>query len=166
MNDDYEESNKTTVDDWAISEPKLNLRAPESSGKSEILSELGNDDWAIYAPQTNPSEEVGAENWQMPEPVFRKSAGKTLKKSEDAALPNDLAIARSDNEIRAAAVIQPQPLLFDDAGIENSVKTQPTGEKNKFAKTPLIILCLIAMIIFVVAFLISVYFLFFYSSDV
>jgi len=142
------------------------------------------DDWSMTAPDTIETVEIEVppaqkDGWKMPDPVFRVSGGTVFRGSE-SEMPSSGSPSEQTNSPAAqlpsqniteektatAAEIQPQPYISEEFNL-NHIKTEPpVKSKSKASRTIFIILGILAMAAFAVAFLIGVYFLFFYKPEV
>ena len=171
MNNKNENTQRAAEEDWAMSEPDFHLTqmvgAKTVNETAETVSDGETEDWTVTPIAPTPAEKKN-DGWQMPPPVFRVSSGTTPEKSDRtkprSALPADQP-ANSEKTAESADV-QPQPFISEDLIIGDIIEKPPAKAEGKTSKGVFIIVGLIAMLIFAVAFLIGIYFLFFYKTDV
>lgn len=129
------------------------------------------DDWAMSAPPTVKTEATTTENndWKMPEPVFRVSDGTPFGSAKPDAPPSKQpAVANPPQIIKADASgldIQPQPYLPEELNINQITRGKPVEPKRGIPRVIFGVFGILAMALFALAFLIGVYFLFFYKSQ-
>lgn len=159
--------NQADTDDWT-------MKTMVSGGN--VLTppnQVNAENRATETLNTNPLRESKEDKWQMPEPVFRVSSGKKLNKSvspipyvKQRANQPPVSSEISEPAVSAAppvaaADIQPQPYISEDFIVDDVVKENPVRAKSKVGRIILIAAGILAMIVFAVAFLIGIYFLFF-----
>ena len=142
------------------------------------------DQHVTAAPVTSESVELEDDKkpWQMPEPVFRKSSGYLPKRFENriagetAAAETSIPVVADGNGAASAAAaplpaaavqpsgdIQPQPdLTEEDPADEMSTSAPAKPERSPGMKIFLALLGIAAMIVFALAFIAVIYYLFFY----
>lgn len=174
MNDEYGNARRAVDEEWAMSSPGLEttklpkiadeIAAPtDSNDEDEIITIVrGSSNGAAAAKETE-------DEWKMPEPVFRVSSGKTPEKtdkSKDEA-PNDLpfsqAISLEPNA--SAAPVQAQPNISAEFTVRETLEKQPAENQEKTLSIVMVVLGIAAIVVFAVAFLAAVYFLFFYKTE-
>jgi len=169
MNDESENTNKTAEEEWAMGDltfySKQKIEIKDGDGTAP---EKNAEDWTMNAPIISTLEEKKQDAWKMPEPVFRVSSGKTpekFKKTEDKT--ESSANEPATSEKPAAAIgVQPQPYISEDFIVGDIVETAPAKTEKTSSKTIYVVIGLIAMIVFAIVFVIGIYFLFFYKTDV
>jgi len=141
------------------------------------------DQHITAAPVTSESVDLEEDKklWQMPEPVFRQSTGhlpkgfqKQFPGSEDETVePIPPAASDSNGAAEAAAAeptaalqtasdIQPQPDILEDVLAVPSTPVAAAAERSKGTRIFLAVVGILAMVVFAVAFVAVIYYLFFY----
>jgi hypothetical protein len=146
------------------------------------------DQHVTAAPVTSESVDLGEEKkvWQMPEPVFRQSSGyepkafqKQLPVNDGVAEPaSTVASSVSSNGSANAAIgtaaapavafppsseIQPQPDIVEDLLADREPAARPAApERSPGMRLFLAALGIAAMVVFAIAFIAVIYYLFFY----
>jgi len=141
------------------------------------------DQHVTAAPVTSESVDLGEEKkvWQMPEPVFRQSSGyepkafqKQLPVNDGVAEPaSSVASSVSSNGSATAAApavasppsseIQPQPDIVEDLLADREPAARPAApERSPGMRLFLAALGIAAMVVFAIAFIAVIYYLFFY----
>lgn len=142
MNENRDDTNKPIADDWAMSEPQTLKTEPENA-KSD--------------------------GWKMPEPVFRVSDGTSFsspkKETPPLSQPTPAASAQIVTENSLPGIdIQPQPFLPEELNVNQTIKEKAVETKSGVPKVVFGVFGILAMILFALAFVVGVYFLFFYKS--
>lgn len=155
--------NQPNNDDWAMN------TLVSSEGISNLPDQKNSADKTANAPDTNPLHEETKDQWQMPEPVFRVSSGKKIKKSA-APMPPLASPAKPPETSQTANTtvdIQPQPYISEEFTTgDDAVVEEPTAEvKSKTGRIIFAVAGILAMILFAVGFLIGIYFLFFRQPE-
>lgn len=177
MNDEYGNAKRALDDDWTANPTNFQTtKLPEIAVDISPPTDFDGDDEIVSlvrgAGSDKKDEKEKSDGWKMPEPVFRVSEGKTPDKSEKSDNSNNAAQtdlpfseAISLEKISADTLIQSQPNISQEFTISDaSEKTSAkTGSKN--FNILFVVLGLIALIVFAVAFLVTVYFLFFYKAE-
>lgn len=168
MNNKNENTQKAAEEDWAMSEPDFHLTQPVGAPPlNKTASENEAEDWTV-TPTAKKTAEKKTDGWQMPEPVFRVSSGKTPEKFGKTKQKNDSSANKSEDSEKSSESgnVQPQPFISEDLIAGDLIETAPVKAKSKTSKGVFIVVGLIAMLVFAVAFLIGIYFLFFYKSEI
>ncbi len=176
MNDEYENMKQELEDDWTVNE--LNFHPAQMVGADKLdtapavvpsVSAGAKEDWTMdMSTNEMPAQETNGK-WQMPEPVFRISDGKKIEKSKSAALPLPVSpptppeIAVID---AAPANIQPQPYISEAFAVDDeyTIEEPPAKAESGNKRKILVIIGVLAMAFFAIAFLVGVYFLFFHNK--
>jgi hypothetical protein len=143
----------------------------------------------VPRPGPNSPTAKAAASWEMPAPIFRVSEGVEVKiiVPEPAAevdgngtadnplakiyAPPDAGVDKVPSEKEAPAAtpstdIQPQPYLSDEFTLNDIAEVLPAEKKsNPVVRKVLAIFGILCMVLFIIAFIGVVYFLFFYKSD-
>lgn len=144
------------------------------------------DQHVTAAPVTSESVDLEEDKkaWRMPEPVFRQSTGhlprgfqKQFPGNEDeTAEPTSAASSANVNGAGAAASapapapavpsepaseIQPQPDIIEDTAPEQEPASVPPVERSRM-RIFLVVMGILAMAVFAIAFVAVIYYLFFY----
>ena len=168
MNDEYDKT-KAITEDWSVDSPGYQMK-PKTENSGNIAAEKvsqqdlsGVGDWAMTDPEVNIPPETNADEWKMPEPVFRVSSGKTPEKSKTPQ--NNLPFSKLPlpEETGTAVPVQPQPNISEEFTIGEVIEKKPAKAEPKSFSTTTLVLGFAAMIVFAVAFLVGIYFLFFYK---
>jgi len=178
MNDEFQNMKQESEEDWTVSEPNL---YPKQAVGTETIDEISPDaktapisadtkeDWVMDKSTAEIPPEKKQDKWEMPEPVFRVSSGKKLDKSNLVALPSNLQVSPPETSQMNApnAIIQPQPYISEefivgDAGV---IEKPSVKVKSKARRIIFIVVGILGMVLFAVAFLIGVYFLFFRQPE-
>lgn len=121
------------------------------------------DDIPTERPESRPEPGAAAGGWSMPQPVFRQSSGYTPQRGQAAAVPDASAPASMPGGLD----IEPQPDLHEavpDEPVAAVPASSPVKEKSgRSAVWAVVTLFVIA--VFVIAFSVGVYFLFFRSGS-
>ena len=175
MNDEYGNARRAIDEEWAMSSPSLEtaklpkiaeeIAAPtDSSSEDEIITIVRGGGGAATAKEKE-------DEWKMPEPVFRVSDGKTPEKTDKPAAKNDLpfteAIKLEENITAAAtAPVQAQPNISAEFTVRDTLEEQPAENQKKTLSIIMVVFGIAAIVVFAIAFLAAVYFLFFYKTAV
>ena len=182
MNDEYDKTEKTPVEEWAMSEPEqpvgtdnfditlVGMKAPTAAAITE--------DWAMNESNANSSAEKAPDSWAMPPPVFRISSGRKMDKDNRKTPPQPPAdsppadsppVEAQPFEIVETVApnldIEPQPFISEEFSVSEAVAETPVKAKRTTSKLILLIIGLVAMILFAIAFVVGIYFLFFHTPD-
>jgi len=109
------------------------------------------------------------DEWKMPEPVFRVSSGKRADKSDKSPAKNDLPFAEAiklEETINAAPPVQAQPNISAEFTVRQNPERQPAEAEEKTLSLLTIVLGIAAIVVFAVAFLAIVIYLFFYKTAI
>ena len=187
MNDEYEKTEKPPVEEWAMGEPEVEPEQPVGTDNFDITLVGGNaptaaavtEDWAMNVPDTNPAAEKAPDSWEMPPPVFRISSGRKMDKDNRKTPPQPPAdsspVEVPTVEVQTSEIvetvspnlgIQPQPFISEEFSVSEAVAETPVKAKRTTSKLILLIIGLLAMILFAIAFVVGIYFLFFHTPDV
>lgn len=168
MNDEYDKT-KRIAEDRTMDSPGFQMKPEAESlgntaankGTQQDLSEIG--DWAMTDPEVDIPPETKADEWKMPEPVFRVSDGKTAESRKTPQ--NNFPFSKSPlpEEIETTKPIQPQPNISEEFTINHVIEKKPAQAEPKGFSTTVLILAFAAMIVFAIVFLVVVYSLFFYK---
>jgi hypothetical protein len=132
------------------------------------------DDWTMRAPPTVKIEpaQTKDDGWKMPEPIFRVSEGTPFSKSKietpPSSQPNLIAEhekTSKEEKLPVGVEIQPQPFISEEFNINQIKVEKPVESKSRIPGFIFGIAGITIMALFAVAFLIGVYFLFFYKSQ-
>lgn len=182
MNNEYENMKQELQDDWTVNELKFHSTqiisgenadaAPAALPAVPPVSAEAKEDWTMdMSTSEMPVPEINGK-WQMPEPVFRISDGKKIKKST-LATPPPSAPPTASPEIAvtdaAPSNIQPQPYISEAFAIDDEyvIEEPPVAKADSGNKRiVLVVIGVLAMILFAAAFLVGVYFLFFHNTGV
>ena len=175
MNNEYENMKQELEEDWTVNE--LNFHSTQIVGRENgeafstaapppILAEP-TENWTMDMSTNEIPKEETKGRWEMPEPVFRVSNGKTLDKPKTAASPLPLNLQPVRPEIAPAVAgvsnIQPQPYISEafTADEPDDIEEPPVKTESGVGRMILIGVGILAMVLFAVGFLAGVYFLFF-----
>jgi hypothetical protein len=128
------------------------------------------EDWTMSALPTVKTETAETQNdgWKMPDPVFRVSDGMPFNNSKSDMPPSKQPAAVNSEQITKTEPvdlnIQPQPFLPEELNT-NQIKEKPVEHKSGVPRVIFGIFGILTMALFALAFLIGVYFLFFYKSQ-
>lgn len=173
------------TENWAMSEPEVQPEQPVGADNFDITMVGGKapsaaavtEDWAMNVPDTNPSAEKISDVWEMPPPVFRISSGRKLDKdhrktppmppSSDSPPPDSPPVEVPPSEIVAPPNldIQPQPFISEEFSANEVVAKTFVKPKSGSSKLIWLIIGLVAMALVAAAFLVGVYYWFFYTTD-
>ncbi len=199
MNDEYDNSGKP-VEDWAMSDPDFHLKQKLKADDAEIpaatlyappdifddenfleiepgesSNESESDDWTIDAAENEitetPKEQVETDGWKMPEPVFKSSEGKTIRKADKKTTNPDLPAAQPviSEKSEFSDDAPPQPDVSDEfeaSALKSPLPVQAAAEQKKDVEKPKMFFAfggIFLMLIFATAFVIGIYFLFFHE---
>ena len=178
MNDEYDKTEKPPVEDWAMSKPEIQPETPVNTDNFDITlvgmksptAAAVTEDWAMNVPDTSPAIEKASDGWEMPPPVFRISSGKKIDKSNRKTPPPTaeipLEVQTQPAEIVAPILdIEPQPYISEEFSTNQVAAKTFIKPKSKTSKMIFLILGLLAMLIFAIAFAVGIYFWFFKPQD-
>lgn len=196
MND---ETNKSIEEDWAMSDPDFHLKQKLKADNAEIPaatlytppdlfedenfleiepnnspSKPETEDWSVSVPENekiDQPQEESSDGWKMPDPIFRSSEGKTIRKSgkkiTNPDLPAEQPEVSDKNEFSADT--PPQPQIAEDIAVNISEELPAPKEKivgEDAEKKPKMFFAfggIFLMLIFATAFVVGIYFLFFHK---
>ncbi len=126
------------------------------------------EDWTMSAPQTVKTAAAQAKNddWKMPEPVFRVSDGTPFGNAKSETKPSIQPPAAEQiiKKETGGLEIQPQPYLPEELDINQITRKKPAEAESGIPRVIFGVFGILVMALFALAFLIGVYFLFFYKS--
>lgn len=172
MNDEFGNAKKAFDADWEMKAsgfettklPKIadEISPPEQNdfgAEDEIITLVRGDGGAA-------AKKEKEDEWKMPEPVFRVSSGKTPDKSDKPTAKNDLPFTEAIKleENITAAPVQAQPNISAEFTARELIEKQPAEDKQKTLSVITVVLGIAAIVVFAIAFLAAVYFLFFYKT--
>ena len=179
MNNEYENMKQELPDDWTMNEMNFHSTQVVSGENTDAepaalpavhpVSREAKEDWTMdMSTSEMPAQETNGK-WQMPEPVFRISDGKKIEKSKSAvpppsmSLPTPPEVAVAD---AAPASIQPQPYISEAFVVEDeyTIEEPPAKAESGNKRIVLVVIGVLAMAFFAIAFLVGVYFLFFHNK--
>ena len=175
--------NNAEVPKTPIGDPPVQMNGEDWSMKAttseEHISkppEQINSEQFVDAPITNPLSDgkpasgKNQDKWQMPEPVFRVSSGKKVNKSTLAETrPNLPTNPPEVSEVTNSTTnIQPQPYISEEFSFSDAaaIEETPAEVKNGVGRMIFIVVGILAMVLFAIAFLVGVYFLFFHQPEI
>lgn len=130
---------------------------------------IADEDLDTTAPNPASAAAMAPEkSWKMPEPVFRKTSGylpqgfvKPIGQNDPTEEPVPSSSADTVPPVAAAPAIAPQPEISQQIMLDEIVETPvvPAKRSGNF-RAILIVLGILAMLIFLAAFLAVIYFLF------
>lgn len=175
MNDEYDKSENQPVEDWAMSDPQIQPETKTGTDNFDITlvgmkpptAVATTEDWAMNVPKTNPAIEKDSDGWEMPPPIFRISSGRKLDKAnrKTPRLPSpDLSPVQEQSSPTAALPnleIQPQPYISEEFSVSEAVAEPSAKAKTNGSKLMFLIIGLLAMLLFAIAFVAGIYFWFF-----
>lgn len=175
MNDEYDKSENLPVEDWAMSDPEIQPETNTGADNFDITlvgmktptDAATTEDWSMNVPKTNSAVEKTSDGWEMPPPVFRISSGRKMDKAGRKTPPSpspDLSpIQEQSSEMSPPPnlEIQPQPFISEEFSVNEAVAEPTVKAKTSGSKLTFLIIGLLAMLLFAIAFVAGVYFWFF-----
>lgn len=178
MNDEYEKSENPPDEDWAMSKPEIQSESNAGADNFDITlvgmkpptAAATTEDWTMNVPTTNPSYEKASDVWEMPPPVFRISSGRKMDKANRKMPPppslDSPPVQAQSSQIAAPPnlEIQPQPFISEEFSVNEAVAEPPVKAKTNGSKLIFLIIGLLAMLLFAIAFVAGIYYWFFKSA--
>ncbi len=166
MNDEYDKTKKSLVENGAINEPDVESEQSVSADNFDItLMNAGAlptpaiaEDRSMNAPNTNPLAEKISTNWEMP-PVFRVSSGRKLSKANQKTPPSfdsPPIPAQTSAPDLPNAEIQPQPFIVEQSLVGEAIVETSAKTNNKTLKLILLIIGLVIVFVLAAAILLGV----------
>lgn len=172
MNDEYGNAKKALDADWEMKASSFETtKLPKIA--DEIAAQIDSNEEIITVVRSSgaAAAKEKEDEWKMPEPVFRVSSGKTpdktAKPNNDA--PNDLPFTKAislEENVTAAAPVQAQPNISTEFTVRDAIEKQPAEKEQKTLSIVMVALGIAAIVVFAIAFLAAVYFLFFYKTEI
>jgi len=171
------------TENWAMSESDVQTEQPVGTDNFDITMVGANapsaaavtEDWAMNVPNTNPSAEKIADVWEMPPPVFRISSGRKLDKDNRKTPPMPPPSDSPPVEAKTFEIvepvappnldIQPQPFVSEEFSTNQVAAKTYVKPKSSSSKLILLIVGLAVMAALAAAFLVGIYYWFFYTSE-
>lgn len=135
----------------------------DGTAEMQELDNSSPDDIPTERPESRPEPGSAAGGWSMPQPVFRQSSGYTPQRGQAAAVADAVAPSPSPGGLD----IEPQPDLHeavpDEPVASVPVSSQVEEKSGRSAVWAVVTLFVIA--VFIIAFSVGVYFLFFRTGS-